>query len=411
MNKIKVSFIVPVYNAEKYLKECLDSLLEQTLEEIEIICIDDGSTDTSMDILREYQNKDGRVIVLSNSQNMGQPTSRNKGMERARGKYIQFVDADDFIEQNAAEELYEIAEKKNADMCYMGMQIVAEDGLSSEGVPGAIHGSYPDVYDGKKLMKRLIEEKEFFFYTWSVFYRTVFLKENRLVYRELVCGQGGNFIPRCLYYAKRVIVCNYPYYHYRVHNASITHSLKARKELLFGKIMRYIDMLQYLAKDEDSAELAVFLDETYKKLQGGIQGLTLDEKQELEKRMPSQFAAQVFHLLCKKERNYDIHLPQDAIERIKGKKQVIIYGAGDASKDILEIVQENEIEIVGFAVTKIKDGRRNLYGHHIYEIAKLKKYKETAIVLVAANKRFNKEIVRTLEELEFQDYILLGIEI
>lgn len=411
MNEIKVSLIIPIYNAEKYLRECLDSLIGQTLQEIEIICIDDGSTDTSMEILHEYQNKDGRVIVLSNPRNMGQPTSRNKGMEKARGKYIQFVDADDFIEHSAAEELYKMAEEKAADMCYMGMQIVTEDGLGSETVPGAIRGRYPDVYDGKKLMKRLTEENEFFLYTWSVFYRTVFLKENGLVYRELVCGQGGNFIPRCLCCAKRVIVCNAPYYHYRVHNASITHSVKARKELVFGKIMRYADLLQYLAKDEDSEEVDAFLNETCRKMMGGIQGLTLDEKQELEKRMPSRFAGQVFRLLCKEGKNYEIHLPQDAVERIRGKEQVIIYGAGYASKDVLEVMQENKIEIAGFAVTKIKDGKRSLYGHHIYEIAELEKYKETAIVLVAANKRYEKEIVQTLEDLGFRDYILLGVEI
>lgn len=411
MNEIKVSFIIPVYNAEKYLRECLDSLIGQTLQEIEIICIDDGSTDTSMEILREYQNKDSRVLVLSNSRNMGQPTSRNKGMECAQGKYIQFVDADDCIEQSAARELYEMAEEKTADMCYMGMRIMAEDGLDSESVPGSIHGSYPEVYDGKKLMKLFTERKEFFLYTWSVFYRAAFLKENGLLYRELVCGQGGNFIPRCLCCAKRVIVCNYPYYHYRIHNESITHSPKAEKELLFGKIMRYADLLQYLAKDENSAEVAAFLDETYKKLVGGIQRLTSDEKQEYEKRMPSQFARQVFHILCKKEKNYEIYLSQDAIEKIRGKKQVIIYGAGYASKDVLDIIQQHAIEIVGFAVTKIKNGRRSLYGHHIYEIAELEKYKETAIVLVAANKRFDKEIVQTLEELGFRDYILLEVEI
>ena len=99
MSEVKVSIIVPVYNAENYLKNCLNSLLGQTLKEIEIICVNDGSKDKSLDILHEYSAKDKRIKVISNSINRGQPTSRNKGIMEARGKYIQFVDAYDFIEK------------------------------------------------------------------------------------------------------------------------------------------------------------------------------------------------------------------------------------------------------------------------------------------------------------------------
>lgn len=412
MEEIKVSIIVPVYNAEKFLADCLDSLVTQKLNDIEIICVDDGSTDKSFDILQEYHEKDARVKVLSNSCNMGQPTSRNKGIIESKGKYIQFVDADDFIEKEAVKELFEIAEEKESDMCYMGMQVHIEEGLDVKAVPYGIQRQYPDVYEGKQLLRILTENNEFFYYTWSVFYRSSFLKENGLLYRELVCGQGGNFIPRCLCRANRVIVCNSKYYHYRVHSSSITHTDKAQKELLFGKIMRYIDVLQYFCKDETSLELEIFLETTYRKLMGGIKSLTYSEKTELENRMPSNFARHIFHILCKEGQTYQINISQELISKIKEeRKNVIIYGAGYASKDVLEMVHQNEIEILGFAVTRRKGGKTNMFGHHIYEIQELCQYRSTAIILVAANRKYNQEILEILEKYEFENYIFLDIEI
>lgn len=411
MEEIKVSVIVPVYNAEKFLSECLDSLVGQTLQDIEIICVDDGSTDGSFGILQKYEKECPKVKVLSNPRNMGQPTSRNKGIAEARGKYIQFVDADDFIEKDAARGLFELAEENRTDMLYMGMKIHMEEGLEVKAVPCGIRGEYPDTYGGKELLQILTEKNEFFYYTWSVFYRSSFLKENGLLYRELVCGQGGNFIPRCLCRAKRVKVCGREYYHYRVHGSSITHTEKAPKELLFGKIMRYIDVLQLFSMEEDSLELETFLEATHRKLMGGINSLTGLEKTELEGRMPSNFARHIFHVLCQDGHTYSIDLPQERLSRIRGRKNIIIYGAGYASKDVLDVVQQNQMEMLGFAVTKRKGGKTNLFGHHIYEIRELACYKSTALVLVAANRKYNQEILDILQQYGFEDYIFLNIEI
>ena len=100
-NDIKVSVIIPIYNAYDYLKPALDTIIDQTLREIEIICIDDGSTDRSLDIIKEYQKTDERIRIVTEN-NAGVSTARNKGIIRARGKYIIFLDADDFSNGFAA---------------------------------------------------------------------------------------------------------------------------------------------------------------------------------------------------------------------------------------------------------------------------------------------------------------------
>lgn len=112
---IKVSVVVPVYNVENYLRQCLDSILAQTLTDIEIICVDDGSSDSSLQILEEYAKKDPRVIVRP-QKNAGAGAARNNGLSVARGKYVSFLDSDDFFEPTLLEKLYEKAEADHDDI-------------------------------------------------------------------------------------------------------------------------------------------------------------------------------------------------------------------------------------------------------------------------------------------------------
>ena len=110
----KISVIIPVYNVEPYLKQCMDSVVGQTLKDIEIICVDDGSTDGSLDILREYEAEDNRIQIIE-QKNAGAGAARNNGMRHATGKYLSFLDSDDFFEPRMLEKAYDLAEKDQAD--------------------------------------------------------------------------------------------------------------------------------------------------------------------------------------------------------------------------------------------------------------------------------------------------------
>lgn len=109
---VEISVVVPVYNVETYLEECLNSIINQTFSDIEIICINDGSTDSSLDILNDYSKKDDRIKII-NQENKGLGATRNKGIDLAKGKYIFFIDSDDYIELNTFFELHNVCEKKN----------------------------------------------------------------------------------------------------------------------------------------------------------------------------------------------------------------------------------------------------------------------------------------------------------
>lgn len=119
--KIKVSIIIPIYNVEQYLRECLNSVVNQTLKDIEIICVNDGSTDGSYEILKEYAAKDSR-IMLFNQKNKGPCAARNFAIKQAKGEYLGFIDSDDWIDLNYFEKLYNEAQNNNCDIACAGLR-------------------------------------------------------------------------------------------------------------------------------------------------------------------------------------------------------------------------------------------------------------------------------------------------
>ena len=114
--KPRVSVIIPVYNVEKYLPQCLDSVVNQTLPDIEIICVDDGSTDSSLDILKDYARRDKRITVLR-QKNLHAGVARNAGLSIARGEYLSFLDSDDFFELDMLDQCYAKLKKDKSDVC------------------------------------------------------------------------------------------------------------------------------------------------------------------------------------------------------------------------------------------------------------------------------------------------------
>lgn len=125
----RVSVIVPCYNVEKYVARCLDSLISQTLHDIEIICIDDKSTDGTLDIIKQYVARDKRVRLIANSVNTGVAVARNNGINIATGEYIAFVDPDDYVDLNFYERLYHTAKKAKADIAHGVLAVIEYNGV------------------------------------------------------------------------------------------------------------------------------------------------------------------------------------------------------------------------------------------------------------------------------------------
>lgn len=189
---LKVSVIVPVFNAEKYLYRCIKSLINQTLNECEFIFIDDGSTDNSLSILKEYKSLDARIKVIS-QENCGVSKARNIGIENSSGEYLGFVDADDWVEPEMFELLYGASQKHNCDMAFCNYK------YKLNGINGMI--KYPfdkDIeldrnYIIQKLIPYIIINGTFNTVCTKLFKRSVVKKENILFPENVILGEDMAF--------------------------------------------------------------------------------------------------------------------------------------------------------------------------------------------------------------------------
>lgn len=211
-----ISIIVPIFNVEKYLGQCLDSLLAQTLTNIEIICVNDCSTDGSLSILHEYMAKDERVVVIDLLENRKQGGARNVGIKHAKAIFLGFVDSDDWVHADMYETLYAAAKENNADM-------VCCDYYQYNG-PKDIH---PQVNCDPEIFSLPIEERNRQLLLsgarlWTNIIKKELFTENQLAFPEGLFYED-NAISSALYVsARNIIKVNRPYYYYRCNNFSTT---------------------------------------------------------------------------------------------------------------------------------------------------------------------------------------------
>lgn len=211
---MKVSVVIPVYNVEDYLRQCLDSVVNQTLGDIEIICVDDGSTDGSPAILAEYAAKDQRIKVIAHERSTA-GVVRNVGLSVARGKYVAFFDSDDFIAPDALGELHKLAELNKAEIVVSGVTRYAADGkrvLAEQQFDRCTQGLNP-VFAGKDLGDSIFTT--FLPAPWNKFYLTEFVRNNNLEFQDLPRCNDLCFTMTAFACAKRIAVLNRTCYCYR----------------------------------------------------------------------------------------------------------------------------------------------------------------------------------------------------
>ena len=212
----KVSVIIPVYNTENYLRECLDSVINQTLKEIEIICIDDGSTDSSLEILKEYAKKDNRFTIVT-QQNLHAGVARNAGLTIAKGEYVYFLDSDDWLELYSYSKLFDIAKNNNVDLVkFRGLsynnltaEITPTSYLNISGIDEKFFNNIlhlpNDIHNAIKLPDS----------PWSGFYNTKFLIDNGICFDNSICANDVGFFYRCIANAKTIYLCSEKLIYYR----------------------------------------------------------------------------------------------------------------------------------------------------------------------------------------------------
>lgn len=250
----KISVIIPVYNAEKYLQRCVESILNQSLQDIEIILIDDQSTDRSPSICDDYAQKENRIKVV-HKKNEGPGCARNSGLEIAEGEFIAFVDADDYIEPLMYETMYQEADRVGADSCICGFSKVDEKGNCTCYKNPLGNNVFVDNDVHKKILLNIIgskpEEKKDHIIglsVWKTLYSSMVIKEHnirfysdRIFYSEDTLFNIDYFI-----HARKVVTCEEAFYNYVENATSFT---KTYKEDMHQKNIRFYNLADEKLKE------------------------------------------------------------------------------------------------------------------------------------------------------------------
>ena len=217
----KVSVIIPVYNVEKYLRECLDSVINQTLKDIEIICVNDGSTDNSLEILREYEKQDSRIKIID-KKNEGAGAARNLGLKSAHGEYIIFFDSDDYMDITALEKLYQNITDTNADISIC-KSYEFHDGEENKRVMD--YAIKNQLIDNKSVFSPQEVNKYIFQFCigwpWDKLYRREFVLKNGLLFQNLHHSNDTRFVLLSLACANKISIIKDCLVNHRWHKTSL----------------------------------------------------------------------------------------------------------------------------------------------------------------------------------------------
>ena len=278
-----ISIIVPIYNAEKYLNKCLDSLINQTKKELEFILINDGSTDTSEEIIKNY--KDNRIKYFKNK-NQGIGKTRNFGISKAQGKYLMFLDSDDYLALDACEKLYDKAEKEKLDIVMNDFIKIFDDGRKE-------YIKQPNFKNSSlKNNPNIISEN---LSPWAKLYSTKLIKKNNIKFVEDLKYEDAPFVIEALDKANNIGKINEALNYYVIHGNSETTVLDKR---VFD-ILKIVDIIRKYSQGKEY--LKEKIDELTVRI---ITNYTIQQRNQKDKKTAIKFIDKAFDYLKKEIPDY-----------------------------------------------------------------------------------------------------------
>lgn len=249
-----ISVIIPIYNVEQYLFVCLNSVLRQTYHDFEIICIDDASSDSSLDILNYFSKKDSRIKVLANETNRGPGFSRNRGLDIAKGKYISFLDGDDFLSPNAFEILIEKAEMDNLDLLMFKNVVLYQENMDF-GMESYYDMKFMDRFENQVFNHWDLDKTKLFVMSnapWNKLYLKSFLDENGIRFpNENLIHEDNPFFYEVITSAERISIISTYLHNRRRREGSI---MTLTNERLFDNLRIAQIVLDYFIKKPELYE-------------------------------------------------------------------------------------------------------------------------------------------------------------
>lgn len=410
MGNIKISVIIPLFNEEKHISECINSIITQTLDGIEIICIDDESVDSTIQILETYT-KIHKNFHLIKQKHGGVGSARNKGIETAKGEFLAFMDADDFYPDcNVLEILYDKAIENNLPLCGGGLDHIFTDGMIGK--------------DPFKLNKIYNKEGKYKYHNmdfesgWQRYiYNRKFIINNGIRFKNYKVGEDSLFLLTVLaiadeyYYIPKVV------YNYRVGERKLKRKVDYIDSFL-NMIRDSLDISsQYKLKRQHAYFVKCFQHDNYvpicfalEKGKDDIEYLVRDIYKHIDEKLINDINCRVLPQLYEaSEREKFIKLcinnHKELLDNQNKYEKIIIYGAGKIGRELYLFLEKNKLkEKVIIAVTNKEYQNFMIDNIEIREIDELLEFKNSSIVLIAAMEDVQKEMEKNLKALNF-DYL------
>ena len=428
----KISVLVPIFNVETYLEQCLDSLLVQSFQDIEIICADDGSTDRSGAIVDAYAAKDPRIKVI-HKVNTGYGNNMNVALDAATGDYVAILESDDFAEPYMLEKLYLAAQESGADVVKGEYFRYTQKG--DEHSDRLVNFPQKEAFSVKEY-PHLLDLADTI---WSCLYKREFLEKNNIRFHETpgASYQDISFALQNWMHAEKVYCIPEAVLHYRMDNAGssmnnpdklycVFEEYHWAEEKIANVLEKEVGLEQHFVatkyRDYFNHYHRVAANYQYVFLQKAAEEFAADRKE--GRVCENAFLPSVWKKLCAMEEDFNLFFKSTAknmddlrlrhcafendniyikawIDYIKSYPQVIVYGAGKIGQRLAEKMSENGVEVSCFAVTTLADGPEQCMGLPVKEIPQLAECGKTAVVIIAVASKSQYEMYQTVEKYGF----------
>ncbi|MCI9385934.1 MAG: glycosyltransferase [Lachnospiraceae bacterium] len=398
----EISILMPVYNVERYLGACIESILAQTFTDFEVICIDDGSTDKSGIILDEYALKDGRIKVI-HKENTGYGKTMNIALGKAEGKFIGIVESDDTIESDMFQNLYNAAAEYDLDVVKADFYAVWDN------EDGTIRKQYFNLTDDLTKYNRVFnpnsELDSYLFkkFTWNALYKKDLIINNDIKYNETpgASFQDNGFWFQTFYWAKRVMFLDRAVYNYRqdnmlssVHDRQKVYAMKNEFDFIRNFMIKHSDTPKRLYPICFHLRMLAYI--------GTLQRIDLTLKREFaeviaKERVFYEEQNEAYYEYMTEEQIFIIKNPVDYVEDIligckeikseviSGYKNIVVYGAGMHGEKVVYRVKEAKAEhqIIKVAITSLNGRSVTCQGENVCELSSCVHDKDDSLVILA----------------------------
>ena len=404
----KVSVIVPVYNSEKYIVDCLESIMVQSYENIEIICVDDDSQDDSIKIVTSYQQRDKRFITVRQPCNLGLSAARNKGLDLASGKYVIFVDSDDYISRDLIKKTVYMAEEKKLDEVIFDYHIITKKRdwelkykLDKKQKNKAIN------YEVRTGLEMLVENEteratRATRAAWAALYNRAFLKKNNLRFYDGILHEDVLFyFKRCMC-AERVVRIPDMLYYYRKRDNTITTShrgTRAKSLLTIISEIYAVWMVHNFANDVNRAveSLMTTLWVLYNKA-------VFNGETEAELTSSNPAVDFMYHLQNNVDYVYGKLVNDDDVLMLRSRKRFVLFGCGSLATKVLLYLRQFDLSPTEIFVSS-PDGNPRVFGGINVGIIDEIEFEKDIPVVIGVTSPNSTEVIEKLQELGFNNII------